>query len=340
MKQNIKNNLIRRRGQSGFTGADVLIAIAIITLFTGIITTISYNIYLATISTQRMSKANSYIAQVFEYADEQYYDKIALDNETDISKISLVDYFNGKYNTIPNLDSNSTILASATTLYMDEGGKLQFNSQLNTPYQIGISVQSYIPPEEDNPLDLVKIITIDVRYKVGNKQQDVVMTKVKQRETLITPNPPDISMIPTALPVKYDNDVWVRCETKDTRWYNYNNGYWATAFVANPGYSAEAEMGQPLTIDDLSNGHLYVWIPRYAYLDTDISFIYGISDKCVSSDSITSLADIPGGYTIPLNFNDGINKLKGIWVNETDSPKPAAYNFLNNSSEYKIKNHK
>ncbi|MCL2341701.1 MAG: hypothetical protein FWC53_01170, partial [Firmicutes bacterium] len=56
---------LKRSSESGFTGADILIAIAIIMLFTGLITSISYNIYLATSTTQRMSQANSYIGDVF-----------------------------------------------------------------------------------------------------------------------------------------------------------------------------------------------------------------------------------------------------------------------------------
>jgi len=292
----------RRSSESGFTGADVLVAIAIITLFTGLITSISYNIYLATSSTQRMSQANSYISDVFAQADKLYYDDVTANgiiNTTDTSYNAddLILYFNNKYNT----NSNSEILASATTLVSGGNGGWELSTSLNTPYQIGISMQYYtpsglteIPPDGTNSLDLVKIITMDVRYKVGGKQQDLVMSKVKQREVLVTPNAPDLNALQTdadinlpdestILPVKYNNNTWTVCSPNDANWYNYDNGYWATVFVPDSNYLGQTDTGYQLTSEDLGHGARYVWIPRYSYDGTNVEFLYGTTNYTVNT---------------------------------------------------------
>ena len=75
--------------ENGFAGSDALIAVLIITLFTGIIASLLYNIYLSNASLKRMSKANGYIVDVFEYVDKIYYDEV---NEDE-----LILYFNKKY---------------------------------------------------------------------------------------------------------------------------------------------------------------------------------------------------------------------------------------------------
>ena len=76
--------------QKGFAGSDALISVLIITLFAGLIATISYNIYLSNTSVKRMSKATGYIVDMFEYIDKTYYDEVTKDN--------LKKYFNDKYN--------------------------------------------------------------------------------------------------------------------------------------------------------------------------------------------------------------------------------------------------
>ena len=82
MKKFLKNN-------KGLTGADALLAVALIVLFSGIIATISYNIYIATSSLKRSSKATEYITNVFEHAKKEYYD--------DVTEEKLVEYFNTNF---------------------------------------------------------------------------------------------------------------------------------------------------------------------------------------------------------------------------------------------------
>ena len=292
MKLILKNNKTKRSSESGFTGADVLIAIAIITLFTGLVTSISYNIYLATMSTQRMSQANAYISDVFAQSDKLYYD--------DVTTNGLTTYFNDKYK--------------------------------NTAYTVTITVDQY-KPNGDASLDLVKIITMNVKYKVGSKDQKLEMTKVKQREVLITPNAPDLSMLQNAIPIKYSNGAWTVCDAKDSNWYNYNNGYWATAFVPNSGSTITADIGKTLSAADLIGGSLYVWIPRYGISGGTINFLYGTGDNYVigGTSGATSLTPI-AGYTGPFSGTTDT----GVWRLSSAAADPY-YQGLN-SGGYKIQN--
>ena len=303
--------------QNGFTGADVLIAIAIITLFTGLVTSIAYNIYLATSSTQRMSQANAYISDVFAQVDKLYYD--------DVTTNGLTTYFSGKS---------------------------------KTGYTVTITVEKYsdIDPSK-YPLDLIKKVTMDVNYKVGNKDQKLEMTRIKQREVLITPNAPDLTELPNnpnnsynssnvkaILPIKYSNGNWVVCDTKDSNWYNYDNGYWAVVLVIPLEYTGTIPVvGQIITSEDRSNmsGETYTWIPRYAcygYYNgseyvMDACFLYGTSDKCVEyfTDGKTRLIDKPSNYEIHGGFN---GPKAGIWERGKGYGTPESLD-LGYSKQYK-----
>ena len=152
--------------QKGFAASDGLIAVLIIVLFSGLIATISYNIYLSNSSIKRMSKANEYIVDMFEYIDKSYYD--------DVTKENLVSYFNNKY-------------------YYEEDGitpkeraqvKLKEQDEnIDTPYKAEISIVKYNETEGNTEkLDLVQEITMTVRYKLGNKEQEITMTTSKAKE--------------------------------------------------------------------------------------------------------------------------------------------------------------
>ena len=138
---------------NGFAASDALIAVLIITLFTGIIASLLYNIYLSNASLKRMSKANGYIVDVFEYVDKIYYDKVS-ENE-------LITYFNNKYyyqedGTTPNEDVEVVAEKDEDTLVEKYG---------DIPFKAIIDLKNY-NEMEGNPdtkeLDLVKEITMTV----------------------------------------------------------------------------------------------------------------------------------------------------------------------------------
>lgn len=278
-KAKLKNN-------SGFAASDALIAIIIITMFTGIIAALSYNIYLSNASLKRMSKANNYIIDIFEYVDKLYYEDVTEDN--------LIRYINEKYN-------NSEVLAVNNE-----------NVNIEAPFKIIIKVQKYNEIEgNEEKLDLVKEITVTVQYKLGNRKQTITMKRNKNREKIITPNKPDLSLINLNVgekiyPLKQRNNEYIVCNENDISWYNYNENIYAIIAI---------------TTDDLKIGDKieesyakYKWIPRYAINtedETDIKYLFSNTNNYVEvQNGYEKLVDIGTKYNIKSDFENGA---VGVW---------------------------
>ena len=197
MKRFLKSN-------KGITGADAVLGVALAILFSGIIATLSYNIYVTSSSLKRSSKALEYITSTFEYVATQYYDNVTEDN--------IKNYISTK------LD-----------------GKISINE--GTPYKAQVSVTNYNQMEGNtDKLDLVKEITMSVTYKLGDKDQTIEIKTAKSREKLEVPNKPDLDKIAIIegqyiYPIKYVNGNWEVTSKDDTNWYDYDRGLWGTAVV-------------------------------------------------------------------------------------------------------------
>lgn len=134
---NIKQN-------KGIGSTDALIAVVILMIFTGIIATISSNIYNQSQFIKRNERATDYIVEVFEYAQSLLYDQV---NST-----KLVEYINNK-------QDNAKAIAG---IYSDTSETLK-------GYTIFINVQ-----EQYN--DYVKQIDITAVYKLRGKNKIVNMS--------------------------------------------------------------------------------------------------------------------------------------------------------------------
>jgi hypothetical protein len=155
-KNHFKNN-------KGFTGADIIISLGILTLFAGFITTLSYNTYLANSQAKRLSQATSYIVSVFEYAESSqeiawWEDKT--DNGTD-------DEFTTGLITSFNADDDDSVEF------------VNYGANSDKPYTVGIKAEKY----KEGDLDLVKNVTVNVTYKVGSKDQTIEMTHAILKNT-------------------------------------------------------------------------------------------------------------------------------------------------------------
>ena len=159
MKIKLKNN-------KGIAGTDALIALLIITLFSGLIATFSYNIYLSNASIKRMSKDKEYIVDVFEYIDRIDYEELDLENNTN----SIIE----KYNYLEiSEDPDTPDEANLERMWKLEG-------EPENGFNIIIILDKYKP--NDNAEDLVRKITMSVNYKLGNRDQTIEMTRIKQIE--------------------------------------------------------------------------------------------------------------------------------------------------------------
>ena len=158
--------------QKGFAASDALIAILIITLFSGLIATISYNIYLSNRSIKRMSKATNYIVDVFEYIDKANYNEVTEEN--------LINYFNSKY----YYEEDGTVKIDTEVKALEEDETIE---NIDTPFKAEINIVKYKDIEgtlDTEELDLVQEITMSVTYKLGNKEQKIEMktNKIKKND--------------------------------------------------------------------------------------------------------------------------------------------------------------
>ena len=201
-------------------------------------------------------------------------------------------------------------------------------------YTISITIDKYSEqPDNQDLLDLVMQITVNVNYKLNNKEQNIEMTKIKNRETLITPNKPEISLIESTeniYPIKYVKGNWEVTEQSNKSWYNYSNGIWATVVETE---NSDLQVGQ--TIEFLENDKIYIWIPKYAYNDEKLEFLYKNTEKYVAKaeDEIyNKLVDTrEEGLTVPTDFGEN----NGAWINNSDAEEMEIYNKLNEVCERK-----
>lgn len=301
MKRFLKSN-------KGITGADAVLGVALAILFSGIIATLSYNIYVTSSSLKRSSKALEYITSTFEYVATQYYDNVTEDN--------IKEYIN-------NLDEKIST----------NGGK---------PYKAQVSVTKYNQIEGNtDKLDLVKEITMSVTYKLGDKDQTIEIKTAKSREKLEVPNKPNLDKLAITerqyiYPIKYVNENWKVTSKDDTNWYDYNRGLWGTVVVT----TTQKSIGDVITKTD---GTIYLWVPRFEYSPNPnsedkyvVNFLYKNTNKrIVVKEGITRIEDRELKSvkdSIPNEFIQ--NENTGVWITKGDlSHDP--YLFLN-KSKYKL----
>lgn len=268
---------IRLKNEKGAISSDAFIAILIIVISVGLIATLVYNIYISTTETKRKSQATSYIVEIFEYINKIYYG--------DVTEENIVEYVGYKYNNAENAGEDEERadinIASARNVTNIEDTS-DTKDILTTPYKIEVSIEPH-----NLEFDLVKTITITVKYNVANEEKSLTMEKIKARENLITPNAPNISQLEVAegekiYPIKYKENNWYVTNSEvDTAWYNYQNGYWATVLVTE----IYLDEGERIPIDVM--GDYYIWIPKYAYNNSnnlDTAFIYKDTNCYVNAE--------------------------------------------------------
>lgn len=292
MKKFLKNS-------KGITGADAVLGVALAMLFSGIIATLAYNIYVTSNSLKRSSQALEYITSTFEYVANQYYDDITAD--------SIKVYIN-------KLDTDN--------ISTEDGNR----------YKATVIVSNYNPTNET--LDLVKEITMSVTYKLGNKDQKIEMKTAKAREKLEVPNRPELDKIKVSegkylYPIKYVNDEWRVTTKNDVYWYDYDNGIWATAVVT----SSQKSIGDVITNTD---GTIYLWIPRFEYNPNPsstgkykVSFLYKNTDKQIVNENGKTKIKDRELKDIPYEFTK--ENLTGTWI-QNGGLKVDPYYYFNMSN--------
>lgn len=287
--------------ENGIGSTDALIAILIITLFTGLIATLLYNIYISNTSIKRMSKANMYVIDILEYAEKIYYSD--LDNTN-----NLLDHF--------------TYLETSQDLEEPEDENLErmwsVEGSPESGYNVRVVLDKYVP--DNDSLDLVRKITVNINYKVGSKEQNIEVYNIKSREKLTTPNKPDLRLInleqnEKVYCVKYKNSNYIICTENDREWYSYNEQDLSNSISAKAIVTEDTlEIGD--TISD-ANYTILEWIPRYAVNnEQNIIFLYSNSNQYIEKYLIENdenyyqrLTEISNEYSVDSNFGSNT----GYW---------------------------
>lgn len=127
----------------GIAFTDGIIAVVILMIFTGIIVSVAYNIYLQSNFIKRNEQATNYIVEIFEYAQGLEFGNVTNNN--------LITYINNKYEN-----------AKAT------GGQYVEGAEKLEAYTIFINLT-------DNKPNYIKELDVTVMYKLGGKNKTVNM---------------------------------------------------------------------------------------------------------------------------------------------------------------------
>lgn len=158
------------KSNKGYTGADISIALIILLIFIPTIGAIIFNITLANNNTKRKVNAMNFATSILEIAKETDYDKLKLENTEE--KEEFLDKINEKFG------------------ITSENGEFSLKDENNTSYKVKVTITKYIDTEEyasshdstDEKKDLVKTITTEVEYPIGNETKKVNVSTVIEKK--------------------------------------------------------------------------------------------------------------------------------------------------------------
>ena len=194
----------------------------------------------------------------------------------------------------------------------------------------------------------------------GTTYQSKIVVTSYDRNTNI-PNAPELDS--NMIAVRYDGSNWVKADTSNNYWYNYDNGEWANAVTVSESSRSNylsAEVGTVISMDNIET--MWVWIPRYSYTigsedgtnyygkqgtflsttptqalpgEIDIKFVStSTKDRGTAKYVVSSGIQSNSWYT-PDAFTFGDEELSGIWVGkfETSSSNPSTTDGGGNTTE-------
>lgn len=137
----MKEKLLDIKSNKGFTATDIVVAVIIIILFVGLITTVFYNYYLSTAAKNRNAMATNCLIDVIENLKQINYDNI-----------------------------NAETVDSLLEQLIEDGS-------IPKGYTVSAQIQKYNETEGNtDKLDLIKILKVKIEYTVSNKKEEFEMS--------------------------------------------------------------------------------------------------------------------------------------------------------------------
>ena len=146
----IISNILKEK--KGIIVADAIVAILIMLLFAGIVTSITVNIFSEKTKIKLNSMYLDVVTEILEYVQQAEF--------KDVTEANLINYVNAK---------NSEYFSAGASL-----------ADLTTPYKIQINVENYIPEGSEAQLNLVKIVRVKLQKTVGEKTYEKSVSKLKK----------------------------------------------------------------------------------------------------------------------------------------------------------------
>lgn len=292
----MKNRIIlfKLNSEKGLTGIDIVVGTSIIIITIVVVTMIAMNIDLGSKSINRTAGATRIATTMIEQIEKMYYDEIGeieltapnvsepsgeLKNIKDIIN-DLTDPINSRYDVI-NTDIGETTEKTVGNSIVIDGKEVGpadifFGVKIPRGYRVEITVTDIHRDESIDTMsadpiprfNLLKEITINVVYMVGNNERNVSVTMVKNRESVKDCNEPDLNSLSESIsvdiseivPVKYNvySDKYEITTQTDTEWYSYSSGEWARVIITDSDSASDILKSKADTKDNM-----YVWIPRY-----------------------------------------------------------------------------
>ena len=281
----LENILKKFHSQKGITGTDVAVAIIIIAATVGVITGIYINIVNGSKENIRYSSATRIATQIAENIEAMSFDEAI-----SVTKLKV--------------DSSS------------EDERKIFNVSIPKGYSAEVKLSNV-----SSEVDVVRKFNIEVSYKVRKNYNDNIdLEVIKQRELLEQTNKPDLNLLSNYIdsskfyyPIKLTSDGYVVTTTSDKNWYNYDDGYYANVYISN----VERSIGDIVVP---VNGEKYVWIPRFAKIESsqldasNFTFLYGTSKHRIIFKNIDVSKNF---YSYTLDYKDGSYNDAGAYVENT-----------------------
>jgi len=147
----LKENTLRK--QKGILLSDTIVAILIVLIFTGILTSLIKNIVLQNVKIKMSSQHIDFAIEVLEYAEKLSY--------AEVTEQNLIAYINNK--------EEDNVSASINV------------GLLTTPYKIEIDVENYNERAGNtDKLDILKIVTVTVETDIEDKTYSTTISSVKK----------------------------------------------------------------------------------------------------------------------------------------------------------------
>lgn len=289
-------NLSKLKDQKGITGVDIVIAISIISITTVAIMAIYINIVVGSKKVTRTSAATRIATSILENIDSMYYAEV--ENEL-IKLTNLPGALQGNYSTTATYD-----------IYIPSDLQENvFNTKLNPGYNVELVVNELTKPSALNnnenfyiPIEncpLVLDIKVIVKFNVSNREEELALKTIKQRELLPDCNEPDINdllgkefdiivtddmgsqslekrrieSLAQIEPIKWSSlsNSYVRTN-KTNEWYSYINKEWARVVITGVSNGENTVRAVFDTASDsvlnLPDQTVFVWLPRFGTTTT------------------------------------------------------------------------